>query len=133
MKELQEGCLNCNDMRKQTTPLSESQIQHDCLTWFRLQYPNLALLLFAVPNGGRRDAKTGARMRYEGVIKGVADLMLLIPKKGYASLCIEMKTPKGVQSKFQKEWQREAEKYRNKYVVCRSLQEFIYEVNSYLL
>ena len=120
-------------MRKQTTPLSESQIQHDCLTWFRLQYPNLALLLFAVPNGCRRDAKTGARMRYEGVIKGVADLMLLIPKKGYASLCIEMKTPKGVQSKFQKEWQREAEKYRNKYVVCRSLQEFIYEVNSYLL
>ena len=72
-------------------------------------------------------------MRYEGVIKGVADLMLLIPKKGYASLCIEMKTPHGVQSKFQKEWQREAEKYRNKYVVCRSLQEFIYEVNSYLL
>lgn len=59
--------------------------------------------------------------------------MLLIPKKGYASLCIEMKTPKGVQNKFQKEWQREAEKYRNKYVVCRSLQEFIYEVNSYLL
>ena len=58
-------------MRKQTTPLSESQIQHDCLTWFRLQYPNLALLLFAVPNGGRRDAKTGARMKYEGVVRGV--------------------------------------------------------------
>lgn len=120
-------------MRKQTTPLSESQIQHDCLTWFRLQYPNLALLLFSVPNGGRRDAKTGARMKYEGVVRGVADLILLIPKKGYASLCIEMKTPKGVQSDGQKEWQREAEKYRSKYVVCRSLQEFIYEVNSYLL
>lgn len=44
-----------------------------------------------------------------------------------------MKTPKGVQSDGQEEWKREAEKYRNKYVVCRSLQEFIYEVNSYLL
>ena len=71
-------------MRKQTTPQSESQIQHDCLTWFRLQYPKLALLMFAVPNGGRRDAKSGARMKYEGVVKGVADLILLIPKKGYA-------------------------------------------------
>lgn len=120
-------------MRKQTTPLSESQIQHDCLTWFRLQYPKLASLLFAVPNGGRRDAKTGARMRYEGVQRGVADLLLIVPKKGYASLCIEMKTPKGVQSKFQKEWQRKAEKYHNKYVVCHSLQEFMNEVNSYLL
>ncbi len=57
-------------MKKQTTPQSESQIQHDCLTWFRLQYPSLALLLFAVPNGGRRDAKTGARMKYEGVVRG---------------------------------------------------------------
>lgn len=133
MKKLQGDCLNCNDMRKQTTPLSESQIQHDCLTWFRLQYPKLASLLFAVPNGGRRDAKTGARMRYEGVQRGVADLLLIVPKKGYASLCIEMKTPKGVQSKFQKEWQRKAEKYHNKYVVCHSLQEFMNEVNSYLL
>ena len=93
-------------MRKQTTPQSESQIQHDCLTWFRLQYPKLALLMFAVPNGGRRDAKSGARMKYEGVVKGVADLILLIPKKGYASLCIEMKTPKGVQGDNQKEWQK---------------------------
>ena len=89
--------------------------------------------MFAVPNGGRRDAKSGARMKYEGVVKGVADLILLIPKKGYASLCIEMKIPKGVQSDNQKEWQREAEKYRNRYVVCHSLQEFMNEVNSYLL
>ncbi len=120
-------------MRKQTTPLSESQIQHDCLAWFRLQYPNLSLLLFAVPNGGRRDAKTGARMKYEGVLKGVSDLILLIPKKGYASLCIEMKTPKGVQSEEQRKWQREAERCRNRYVVCRSLPEFKKAVNEYLL
>ena len=77
-------------MRKQTTPLSESQIQHDCLVWFRLQNPKLARMLFTVPNGGKRDAKTGARMKYEGAVRGVADLILLIPKKGWASLCIEM-------------------------------------------
>lgn len=72
-------------------------------------------------------------MKYEGVLKGVSDLILLIPKKGYASLCIEMKTPKGVQSKEQRKWQREAERYRNRYVVCRSLPEFMKAVNEYLL
>lgn len=121
-------------MRKnQTIPLSESQIQHSCVTWFRMQYPSLSLLLFAVPNGGKRDAKTGARMKYEGVIPGTADLILLLPKKGFASLCLEMKTPKGKQTENQVMWQRTAEKYKNKYVVCRSLEEFINEVNNYLL
>ncbi len=118
--------------KKQTTPQSESQIQHSCLTWFRHQYPFLSRMLFAVPNGGKRDARTGAQMKYEGVLRGVADLILLIPKKGFASLCIEMKTPNGKQREEQIEWQREAEKYRNKYVICRSLQDFMNEVNSYL-
>lgn len=118
--------------KKQTTPQSESQLQHSCLQWFRIQYPSLFLMLFAVPNGGKRDAKTGALMKYEGVLRGVADLILLIPKKGFASLCIEMKTPKGAQSDFQREWQKEAEKYRNKYVICHSLEEFMNEINSYL-
>ena len=116
-----------------TRPLSESRIQHNCILWFRMQYPELALLLFAVPNGGKRDARTGAQMKYEGAMAGVSDLILLVPKKGYAALCIEMKKPGGVQSEKQKEWQCKAEKFRNKYVICHSLEEFINEVNGYLL
>lgn len=119
-------------MRKQTIPLSENQIQHSCVEWFRNQYPKLSWMLFAVPNGGLRDKKTASIMKYEGVISGVSDLILLIPKKGYASLCIEMKTPSGRQSENQKIWQSEAEKFRNKYVLCRSLDEFIKEVKNYL-
>ena len=111
---------------------SESQIQHGCITWFRAQYPTLSRLVFAVPNGGKRDRRTGAQMKYEGCMRGVADLILLVPMKGYASLCIEMKTPKGKQSEEQIIWQALAEKARNKYVVCRSLEEFMNEVNSYL-
>lgn len=118
--------------KKQTTPQSESQLQHNCLQWFRLQYPALDRMMFAVPNGGKRDPRTGAQMKYEGAIRGVADLILLIPKKGFASLCIEMKTPKGRQSEEQIKWQGEAEKYQNRYVVCHSLEEFINEVNAYL-
>lgn len=117
----------------QTTPQSESQIQHSCLKWFRLQYPSLSLLMFAVPNGGKRDARTGAQMKYEGCMKGVSDLILLVPKKGFSSLCIEMKRPGGKQRECQVIWQRKAEKFRNKYVICHSLEEFMNEVNSYLL
>jgi len=113
-------------------PQSESKIQHNCIEWFRLQYPSLSRLMFSVPNGGKRDVRTGSIMKYEGSIRGVADLILLFPKKGYASLCIEMKTPRGKQSEEQKLWQIEVEKARNKYVVCHSLEEFMNEVNSYL-
>lgn len=67
-----------------------------------------------------------------GVVAGVADLILLIPKKGYASLCIEMKYGKNGQSESQKEWQRLAEAAGNKYVVCKSLDEFMSHVNQYL-
>ena len=69
----------------------------------------------------------------EGSVRGVSDLILLVPKKGFSALCIEMKRPKGKQSEEQIRWQREAEKFRNKYVVCHSLTEFMNEVNSYLL
>ena len=52
----------------------ESQIQKDCVTWFRLQYPKIGRLLFAVPNGGARNAKEAAIMKGEGVTAGVAAL-----------------------------------------------------------
>ena len=44
----------------------EHRIQSACVRWFRLKYPKLKNVLFAVPNGGRRDAITGARLKEEG-------------------------------------------------------------------
>lgn len=90
-------------------------------------------MLFAVPNGEERNIITATKLKRQGVIRGVADLILLVPKKGYASLCIEMKTPGGKQSKYQQTWQKVVEKYRSRYVLCHSLEEFMNEVNSYLL
>ena len=46
----------------------EHSIQVACVEWFRYSYPMLSKRLFAVPNGGRRDAVTGAKMKAEGVI-----------------------------------------------------------------
>lgn len=112
----------------------ESQIQKDCVTWFRLQYPKIGRLLFAVPNGGARNAKEAAIMKGEGVTAGVADLILLYPSGGFHSLCIEFKTPSksSRQTPTQKEWQALAEAHGNKYIVCCSLEDFQQVIRAYI-
>lgn len=110
----------------------ESVIQQSCVSWFRLQYPKLALLLFAVPNGGARRKIEGAIMKAEGTTRGVSDLLLLFPAKHYHGLCIEMKSPKGKQQPSQKIWQRKVEWAGYKYALCHSVEEFMTEVNTYL-
>ena len=110
----------------------ESDLQMQCVRWFAYQHQSLRPLLFAVPNGGRRDARTGAILKAEGVHAGVADMILFVPNTCYHALCIEMKTATGSQSKLQKEWQAAVEAMDYKYVVCRSLDDFMREVTDYL-
>jgi len=109
----------------------ESTIQIACVKWFRLQYPDIADLMFAVPNGGKRNPREAKIMKAEGVTRGVSDLIILVPQKGYASLCIEMKTKKGTQSKEQKQWQAKVERWGSKYVVCRDIYSFMKTVKEY--
>lgn len=111
----------------------EHRIQQACVRWFNLQYPHLRGRLFAVPNGGRRDAVTGAKLKAEGVVAGVSDLILLVRGKAYGALLVEMKKPGGRQSAAQRKWQEtvtQGDEY--KYVVCHSLDGFMREVRGYL-
>ncbi len=110
----------------------ESKIQRAAVSWFRLQYPKLAPLLFSVPNGGARWRTEAAIMKAEGVTAGVADLLFLYPAKGYHGLCIEMKTPDGKQQATQKAWQKAVEDAGYKYALCRSFEGFMDEINAYL-
>lgn len=116
--------------KKPSSP--EHDFQVAAIQWFRLQYPELRDVLFAVPNGSVRDKITGARLKAEGVTPGVSDLLLLKPNRFYGCLAIEMKTPKGRQSDSQKEWQKHIEAQGNKYVVCHDMDEFQAEVKNYL-
>ncbi len=111
----------------------EHQIQCACVRWFAYQYPQLNGRLFAVPNGGKRSRKTASEMKAEGVVSGVSDLILLKSNRDYGALLIEMKTPKGSQTDTQKKWQQTITADGGyKYVVCRSLDDFMREVNDYL-
>ena len=112
----------------------ESELQRQCVAWFRLQYPSHALMLFAVPNGGGRSPIEAAIMKAEGVTAGVADLILLEARGSYGCLCIEMKTRRKTskQSANQKIWQAATQKAGNCYVVVRSFEAFQEVVRQYL-
>lgn len=110
----------------------EHHLQCRCVNYFRVKHKGLSLLLFAVPNGGQRSKTTAAKLKAEGVVPGVADLLLLCPHGQYHGLCIEMKTEKGRQSDKQKIWQQAVEKQGYKYVVCRSVDDFKERTEEYL-
>lgn len=111
----------------------ESLLQCRCVYWFKLQYRLYALLLYAIPNGGKRNSREAARLREEGVTAGVADLFLSIPNQHYHGLYIEMKCATGGrQSHHQKLFQEAVEQQGYRYVIIRSLEDFILEIKSYL-
>lgn len=112
----------------------ESHLQQVCVKWFRLQYPTIANLLFAVPNGGARSRTEAAIMKGEGVTAGVADLLLLIARGGFGSLAIEMKDDRksSKQRPSQIQWQQSAERAGNKYEIVRTFEDFQNVVNAYL-
>ena len=123
---------------------AESDIQQTSVAWFRWQYPKYSKLLFAVPNGGARSTVEARIMSGEGVLAGVADVLLLVPSRKYHGLCMEFKRQairyvdgkrhvlKTYQSLAQKDWQAAVESVGYKYVVVRSLEEFIKLIDSYL-
>lgn len=111
---------------------AEDDLQMQCVRWFRLQYPQLARLLHHSPNGGRRDAREGARFKQMGTQAGFPDLILLVAAQGYHALLLELKTRTGRQQDSQKEYQQLAEAQGYRYVVIRSLEDFMDEVNTYM-
>jgi hypothetical protein len=78
--------------------------QRMLIQWFRFQYPKLVKCLWAIPNGGIRHIKTAIKLKREGVLAGVADLFLMIPKKNFHGLFIEMKAKNGKLQDNQKEF-----------------------------
>lgn len=113
-------------------PPTERQIQIQCVSWFRMRYPEASKVFFSVPNGGARNAWTAKNLRDEGALSGVTDLILLVPRHGYACLCIEMKKPGGKLSASQKAFSKAVSAFLGKYVVCYSLEEFQAVIRDYL-
>ena len=71
-------------------------------------------------------------MKEEGLLPGVADVALMIPNKFHHACFFEFKTKTGRQSDSQKDWQAKITQDGYKYVVVRSVEEFVNEVYKYL-
>lgn len=66
--------------------MSEHDEQAAFFEWFRLAYPHV--IAFAIPNGGHRHITVGKKLKAEGVLPGVPDIMIADGKPG---CFIEMK------------------------------------------
>lgn len=116
----------------------ESRLQQACFKWFCYQYPQHKGLLFAIGNGGKRSKVEAGIMKGEGVVPGVADLMLAVSnyqtgKTTYShGLFIELKYGTGKQSPAQIAFEQAVTAQGYQYSVCRTLEEFMSVINTYL-
>ena len=125
----------------------EQKLQIKCVSRFRGEYPQYAMLLtHPINEGGRNTARTGGIHNAEETQAGVSDLLFFVPAEyrrpapidglylvtTYNGLGIEFKTAKGRQSKEQKEFQKMFEAAGYKYAIVRSYEEFQGVMNDYL-
>jgi len=78
-------------------------------------------MIFAVPNGGTRNAMEAITLKATGLLAGVSDLIVIIPNK---ILFVELKTEIGIQSEVQKDFQSRIELLGYEYHLIRSLTAF---------
>jgi len=85
---------------------SEHEEQAALFAWAKLMEPRLPalMMLFAVPNGGKRHIATARRLRAEGAKAGIPDVWLPVPRERYHGLVIEMKVGRNRPSPEQDEW-----------------------------
>lgn len=110
----------------------EHELQSECKAWFDTEHPDLASLFFAVPNGGSRLTREAVSLKAEGVVAGVADMILLVQNKSHNVLCIEFKYGSNKQSAKQKEWEKAAVSHGAQYAVVYKKEDFITLINDYL-
>jgi hypothetical protein len=76
---------------------------------------------YAIPNGGKRDAIAGARLKAEGVVPGAPDLGFVLPF-GLAAF-LEIKASKGRQSVSQEFIEKQINALGGRYAVAHSIDE----------
>ncbi len=89
------------------------------LSTLGVQYPETKWI-YAIPNGGKRDAITANTLKSEGVKSGVSDICLPFARQGYHGFYLEMKKPGGKESATQKEFGKFLMEQQYLYTMCDS-------------
>jgi hypothetical protein len=111
-------------MKSSECDKAESRIQQEIVMWFRnnycLKHHDPRNLIFSIPNE-RNNAREMAAMKATGLMKGAADLVVVMPNR---VIFVEVKTATGQQSPAQKEFEKSVKALGFEYFLVRSLQEF---------
>jgi len=106
----------------------------DWAKWEVARRPEL-FLLYAIPNGavaGPGRFATVNWMKSQGMRNGVPDICLPVPRAGFSSLYIEMKSKDGTTTDDQDRYIAVLRHYGNKVEVCRSSEAAIAAITEYL-
>lgn len=113
----------------------ESAEQRTLFEWARRmegKWPELKLL-YHIPNEGKRSARTGARMKAEGLRTGVPDVCLPVARGDHHGLYIELKRRKNSRvTPEQLEWIADLVAQGYVAAVCRGCDEAIELIEGYL-
>lgn len=118
--------------------LSEHDEQAAVVEYVQVRYPDA--LMWATPNGGHLSGNIGRRsaqmnkLKGEGLLPGVSDLIIFEPRGNYSALFIEMKRTNGGSgaSDNQLWFIREVEKRGAIGFVCNGADEAIPVIDDYL-
>ena len=88
--------------------------------------------LYAIPNGGARDVRTGVKMKAEEVKRGVADLFLPLPVGDWHGCYVEMKHGKNKLTPEQAEFLEYVRSKGYYTAVCYSAEEAYAELMQYV-
>lgn len=133
LKALEDWQRGVTGKRRRHPGHAEDDLQMQCVRWFQLQFPQFSRLLHHSPNGGKRNAREGARFKQMGTQAGFPDLILLVAANGYHALMLELKTRTGRQQDSQKDYQKRVEEQGYRYVVIRSFDQFRETIKDYLI
>jgi VRR-NUC domain len=120
--------------RRRSPLLGEHAEQAALIRWAefaRARLPELALL-HAIPNGGHRHKATAARLKAEGVKRGVPDVCLPVARSGAHGLYIELKTERGKPTPEQLGWIRALRRQGYAAEVCRGWESARSMIEHYL-
>lgn len=113
---------------------SEHSHQVALMCWTKLhldKWPELSLI-FAIPNGSKRDAITANRLKMEGVKSGVSDLMLPVSRHGYHGFFLELKKLDGKESVNQKEFGADITQQGYLYACCKGWEDAAEKLSWYM-
>ena len=108
----------------------EHKLQVNCVRYFRYQFPDK--LIFAVPNGAQRNIVTARKLKDEGVLAGIPDLVIASANDNWHGLYIELKNGKaGRVSDHQYDAMQKLTEEGYRCAVVRTFEEFVAVVQDY--